>query len=55
MRQRLILIRATNWYLSFLYQIRCFQTRNLWYTFETLFAQNEALGTATFYIKINYI
>ena len=55
MRQRLILIRAANWYLSFLYQIRRFQTWNLWYTFETLFAQNEALGAATFYIKVNYI
>ena len=38
MRNCFILIRATNWQSSFLYQLRRFENRNLWYTFQTLFA-----------------
>ena len=44
MRKRFMLIRTTNWQLSFLYQLRRFQNRNLWYTFQTLF--EEKLGVA---------
>ena len=43
MRKRFMLIRTTNWQLSFLYEYRRFQNRNLWHTFQTLFARKLAL------------
>ena len=39
-----MLIKATNWNLLILYQIRCIQNINLWYTFQTLFAQKRGLA-----------
>ena len=38
-----MLIRADNWQLSFLYQLRRFQKRGFPYTFQTLFAQKQRL------------
>ena len=35
-----MLIRATNWELSFFCKLHHFQNRNLWYIFQMLFAQN---------------
>ena len=43
MRKRSMLIRADNWQLSFLYQLRRFQKRGFPYTFQTLFAQKQRL------------
>ena len=43
MRKRALLIRATDWPLSFLYQLRRFQNRNLWYNFQTLFERKRGL------------
>ena len=39
-----MLISVTNWQLSFLYQLRRFQNRNFWYTFQTLFARKWVLA-----------
>lgn len=39
-----MLTRATNWSLPFLYQLPRFKNRNLWYTFQTLFAQKRDLA-----------
>ena len=44
MLKRLIQLRATNWQLPLSYQIHRFQNRNLWYTFQTLFAQRRGLA-----------
>ena len=57
MRKHLMLIRATNWHMPFLYhiyQLRRFQNINLWYTFQMLFASKRGLGnTSTLYNKMN--
>ena len=39
-----MLIRATNWQLSFLYRLLRFQNRNLWYDFQALFARKQGLA-----------
>ena len=41
MRKRSMLIRADNWQLSLLCQLRRFQKRGFPYTFQTLFAQKQ--------------
>ena len=41
MRKRYMFLRAVNWKLSFLYQFRRFQNRNLQYTSQTLFARKR--------------
>ena len=46
-----MLIRATNWQLSFLYQLLHFQKRNLWYTIQTLFLRKRGLGHPDFLYK----
>ena len=43
MPKGLMLIRVNNWQLLFLYQLRHFPNRNLWYTFQTLFALKRGL------------
>ena len=48
MRKRSILIRAINWQLLFLYQLRHFQNRNLWYTFHMLFKRKRGLAHTWF-------
>ena len=39
MRKRLMLIRATNWQLTFLYRICRFQNINMWHTFQMSFTR----------------
>ena len=59
MRKRFTLIWATNWLYSLFYQLRCFQNRNLGYTFKTLFTQKQGLAPSpdtpapTFYMKMD--
>ena len=53
MRKRLMLIRAANWELSFLYQFRRFQNVNLWCFFQKLFARKRGLVYLTFYMQMN--
>ena len=48
MRKCFVLIRATNWKLSCLYQLRRFQNRNLWYTVQTLFARKQGFAKSYF-------
>ena len=43
--------KATNWLLLFSYQLRCFQSRNLWYTSQTLFAPKRGLAQPFFIWK----
>ena len=52
MRTRSMVIRATNWQLLFLYQIRCVQDRNLWYIFQTLFAQKRGVVLPCFLYEL---
>ena len=44
MQKRSMLTRAANWQLSFLYQIRRFQNRNLGCNFQTLLARKRGLA-----------
>ena len=44
MRKRPMLTRAANWQLQFLNQHDHFQNRNLWYTFQMLFARKRGLA-----------
>ena len=44
MQKRSMLTRAANWQLSFLYQIRRFQNKNLGCNFQTLLARNLGLA-----------
>ena len=46
-----MLIKAANWQLSFLYQIRCFQNRNLGYNFQTLLARKRGFAHLLFLCK----
>ena len=48
MLKRSILTRAANWQLSFSYQIRRFQNRNLGRNFQTLLAQKSGLAHPLF-------
>ena len=49
-----MLIRATDWQLMFLYQLRRFRNMSFWYFFQTFFHENKALHTANFLIKMNH-
>ena len=40
-----VLIRANNWQLSLLHQLRRFQNRNSWYNFQTLFGMGIAANS----------
>ena len=54
MLKRFVLIRAANLQLSFLYQFRPFQNRNLWNTSQTLFARRRSLVHPYFFMEINH-
>ena len=44
MRKRLMLISAANWQSLFLYQLRRFRNRNLYFTFQTFFTRKRGLA-----------
>ena len=49
-----MLLRATNWRLSFLYRLLRFQNKNLWYIFKVLFAQKQGLAQPYFLLFVCY-